>query len=205
MDKRASFLRIFAKAEKKYGLSTKRLAAEGWLHDWQVLIVTIMSAQSRDEITIPLAEKLFEKYGTLEKLAGASYDDVFAILKSLNYNRTKSKNVIAAARHLIEHYNGKVPLTMDELLTIPGVGRKTANLVLAECHGKDAICVDTHCHRILNVLGIVKTKTPHETEAAMMDIAPRPYWSRINRILVLWGKDCPGREKKKLLKKLEEP
>jgi len=204
MNKQQYFLTIFKKAEKKYGTSSKRLAAEGWKHPWQTLLVTIMSAQSRDETTIPIAEKLFAKYPMLDALAHASYDDVFAILKSMNYNKTKAKNIIAAAQHLLQHHLGQVPRTIDELLCIPGVGRKTANLVLGECYGKDAICIDTHCHRILNVLGIVKTKTPHQTELAMMKIAPRNYWSRINRIFVLWGKDCPGRNKKKLLEKLEK-
>ncbi len=204
MNTKLYFLDIFSKAEKKYGHSIKRLAAEGWKLHWQTLIVTIMSAQSRDETTIPIAEKLFERYPTLPALASALYDDVFAILKPLNYNKTKSKHVIATAYHLLQHHRGNVPHTMDELLCIPGVGRKTANLVLSECHSKDAICIDTHCHRILNVLGIVKTKNPHQTEGAMMKIAPREYWSRINRILVLWGKDCPGRDKKRLLEKLEE-
>jgi len=204
MKKRDEFLKIFHTAEKKYGLSGKRLAAEGWKHSWQTLLVTIMSAQSRDETTIPIAEKLFAKYPTLGALAHASHDDIFSILKSINYNKTKTKNVIAAAQHLLQYHHGQVPRTIEELLCIPGVGRKTANLVLGECYGKDAICIDTHCHRILNVLGIVRTKNPHQTEVAMTRIAPKKYWSRINRIFVLWGKDCPGRDKKKLLEKLEK-
>lgn len=204
MNKRVHFLKIFHQAEKRYGTSIKRLAAEGWKEPWQTLLVTIMSAQSRDETTIPVAEKLFQKYPALHALAHASYDDVFAILKPINYNKTKSHNVIAAAQHLLQHHHGKVPDTLEQLLCIPGVGRKTANLVLGECYGKDAICIDTHCHRILNVLGIVKTKTPHQTELAMMKIAPREYWSRINRILVLWGKDCPGRDRRTLLEKINK-
>ncbi len=204
MNKREYFLQIFKKAEKRYGHSQKRLAAEGWKEHWQTLIVTIMSAQSRDETTIPIAERLFLKYPTLEALARARYEDGFAVLRTINYNKTKTKNIIAAAQHLVQHHRGKVPNEMNELLCIPGVGRKTANLVLSECYSKDTICIDTHCHRILNVLGIVKTKTPNETELAMMRITPRKYWSRINRILVLWGKDCPGRDKKRLLKKIED-
>ncbi len=202
MNRKEYFLKIFHAAEKKYAHSQKRLAAEGWKEPWQTLVVTIMSAQSRDETTIPIAEKLFQRYPTLDALAHARYEDVFMILKSMNYNKTKTKNVIAAAQHLIQYHNGQVPHTMEELLCIPGVGRKTANLVLGECHGKDAICIDTHCHRILNVLGIVKTKNPHQTELAMMKIAPRKYWSRINRIFVLWGKDCPGRDKRRLLERI---
>lgn len=204
MDKSRYFLEIFKKAERKYGKSEKRLAGEGWKYGWQTLIATIMSAQSRDETTIPIAEKLFEKYNSLESLARARFEDVLNIFRSLNYNKTKAKNVILAAKFLVDNFNGQVPDEIDELVKIPGVGRKTANLIITEIHDKDGICVDTHVHRISNVLGLVKTKTPTQTEIALLEIAPRKYWSRINRIFVLWGKDVPGREKKRLMGKLEE-
>ena len=163
-----------------------------------------MSAQSRDETTIPIAEALFRKYNTLDKLTKAKEKDVLKIFKGLNYNRTKAKNVIAVVKILLKDFNGKIPNTIEELTTLPGVGRKTANLVLSEVYGKDSITIDTHCHRLLNVLGVVNTKNPHQTELEMMKIAPRKYWSKINRIFVLWGKEVPGRDKKKLLAKLEE-
>lgn len=202
--RRDEFLRIFKKAEDKYSKSTKRLAGEGWNKDWKTLIVTIMSAQSRDETTISVAEELFSKYKTLEKLAKAKYKGVLEIFKSLNYNRTKAKHVIKAARMLLNDFNRKTPDSLEKLLRIPGVGRKTANLVLSEVHNKNSITIDTHCHRILNLLGVVKTKNPYQTELEMKKIAPRKYWSKINRILVLWGKDVKGRDRKKLLKKLGE-
>lgn len=204
MNKTELFLQIFKKAEQRYGKTEKRLAGEGWEEDWQTLIATIMSAQSRDETTIPIAERLFERYNTLEKLSKARYANVLSILRSMNYNRTKAKHVIAAARFLVEKYQGRIPDTIEVLVKIPGVGRKTANLVIAECHGKDGICVDTHVHRISNVLGLVKTKTPAQTEQALLEIAPRRYWSRINRIFVLWGKDVRGRDKKRILGILNE-
>ncbi len=203
MGRKEEFLRIFRKAEQKYGKSMKRLAGEGWKHDWQTLITTIMSAQSRDETTIPIAEELFRKYESLEKLANANYSEVLEIFKGLNYNKTKARHVIEAAKMLISDFNGKVPDNLDELVKLPGVGRKTANLVLTECHEKDAITVDVHVHRLSNVLGIVKTKNPHKTELELMKIAPRKYWSRINRIFVLWGKEVRGKDKNKLLMKLE--
>ncbi len=204
MNKREYFLEIFKKAEKKYGENEKRLAGEGWDEAWKTVIVTIMSAQSRDETTIPIAEALFRKYNSLEKLAGARYSDVLNILKSLNYNRTKSKNVIACSKMLVDEFNSKVPDDIEKLVELPGVGRKTANLVLSEIHNKDTITVDTHVMRISNVLGLVKTKNATETEYALQKLAPRRYWSRINRIFVLWGKDVPGNDKKRFLKKLGE-
>ena len=204
MNKKAYFLKIFRKAERKYGKYEKRLAGEGWKEDWQTLIVTIMSAQSRDETTISIAEELFNRYKTLDKLAHARFGVVLKIFKSLNYNRTKAKNVIGAAKYLLQRYGGKMPSTIEALVEIPGVGRKTANLVLSEIHEKDTITVDTHVHRISNVLGLVKTKMPEQTEMGLQKIAPKKYWSRINRIFVLWGKEVPGRDKKRLLRKLEE-
>jgi endonuclease-3 len=204
MNKTDYFLEIFNKAEKKYGKSDKRLAGEGWEKDWQLIIATIMSAQSRDETTIPIAEELFRKYRNLKDLANAKYADVLKVLKSLNYNRTKSKNIIACAKMLISHYNGKVPDNIEELVKLPGVGRKTANLVLGELHNKDAICVDTHVHRIANLFGFVKTKSADQTELELQKVAPKRYWNKINRIFVLWGKDVPGNDKKKFLAKLDD-
>ena len=204
MNKKSYFLKIFKKAEHKYEKCEKRLAGEGWKEDWQMLIATIMSAQSRDETTIPIAENLFKKYDILEKLAKAKYSEVLQILKSMNYNKTKSKNIIAAAQYLLKNYQGKIPNTLEELIEIPGVGRKTANLILTEIHNKDGICVDTHVNRIANVFGFVKTKTPEQTERILMQSVPRKYWKRINRIFVLWGKEVPGRDKQRFLKKLEE-
>ncbi len=163
-----------------------------------------MSAQSRDETTIRIAENLFDKYKSLEALAEAKYEDVLKIFKGLNYNKTKSKNVIGSAKMLVEDFRGKIPSTLDDLIKLPGVGRKTANLVLSEVYGKDGITVDTHVHRISNVFGFVKTKNRNKTEEELMKFVPRKYWSRINRIFVLWGKEVSGRDKGKFLRKLEE-
>ena len=202
MDKKKYFLEILRKAEKRYGGSAKRLAAEEWREDWQVLIATILSAQSRDETTIPIAERLFEEFSDLKSLSMATYSEVFKILRSINYNKTKAKNVLACAKMLVSDFHGKIPDKIEELVKLPGVGRKTANLVLTEVHEKEGICVDTHVHRLSNVLGLVKTKTPHQTEIGLMKIAPRKHWSRINRLFVLWGKEVPGRDKKRLLNSL---
>ncbi len=204
MNKTKYFFKIFKKAEKKYGNYKKRLAGDGWDKPWKTLITTILSAQSRDETTIPIAENLFKNYKTLKQLSKAKYRGVFKILKRINYNRTKTKNIINAAKYIIENFKGKIPSNLEDLIRIPGVGRKTANLVLSEVHKKDGITVDTHVFRLSNSLGLVKTKNPHQTELELMKIAPRKYWSKINRIFVLWGKEVRGRDKNKLLNKLDE-
>jgi len=203
MNKKEQFLAIFHAAEKRFGNVEKRLAADEWAADWQTLIATVMSAQTRDEVTIPVAESLFKRYTTLQSLAHAKVSDILIIIKRVNFSRVKSRNVVAAAQYVVEHFNGKIPDDLDKLIEIPGVGRKTANLVISEVHAKDGITVDTHVHRIANVLGLVKTKNPTETEFALMKLAPRRYWRRINRLFVLWGKTVRGRDKKRLMAALQ--
>lgn len=200
--KTAQFLKIFRLAQRKYSGSEKRLAGEGWKHDWQTLITTIYSAQSRDELTIPVMTEVFKQLPTLEAYTKAPLQQIESLTRKINFYKTKSKNSKETAKQLLENFNGKVPDTIEQLITLPGVGRKTANLILTEIHKKPCITVDTHVHRISNVLSLVKTKTPHETELALMKIAPKKYWSKINRFFVLWGKEVPGRDKKKLLKHL---
>jgi len=188
MDKQKYFLEVFKKVEKRYGRSKYRLAADSWGPPWKTLITTIMSAQSRDETTIPIAEALFRKYGSLDKLANARQNDVLKILKSMNYNRTKAKHVIAAARYIKFEFKGEVPSEMEELVEIPGVGRKTANIVLTEVFDRDAICVDTHVHRVSNVFGFVETKTPEQTERALEELVPKRLWKKVIECLFYGGR-----------------
>ena len=203
MNKSEYFIEIFKKAEKHYGKSLKRLAGDAWEEEWQTLIATILSAQTRDETTIPVAEELFKKYSTIEKLSKAKLTDVEKTIRRINFYKNKSRNIIGAAKWLVEngYKDGTVPDTIDELIKLPGVGRKTANLVITEVHAKDGLCVDTHVHRISNVFGFVKTKNPTETEVELKKLVPRKYWSKINRIFVLWGKEVRGRIRRSLWRK----
>jgi len=204
MNKKEKFLQIFKAAKKKYSSSKKRLAGESWTHDWQTLIATIYSAQSRDETTIPVMESTFRKLPTLEKFAKAPLKKIETLTKKINFYKTKSRNAKATAQKLLSEFNGNIPNTIEALTTLPGAGRKTANLILTEIHNLPGITVDTHVHRISNVLGIVRTKTPHKTELALQKLVPKKYWGEINRLFVLWGKEVPGRDPKKLLSKLKE-
>ena len=175
-----------------------RLAAEAWDSDWKCLIATIMSAQSRDETTIVIAESLFSKYPTLRDLASAFYTDVLHIFKSLNYNKTKARNVIACAIVLMGSYDGVVPNDIDKLISLPGVGRKTANVFLSE-HGKDAIGVDTHLAYISRKLHWTGNTNPHKIEMDLKILFPKTIWSQINPIVVRFGKKYTSRKKKDLL------
>jgi len=182
-------------AELKRLGGSMRLAAESWVADWKCLIATIMSAQSRDETTIKIAENLFRKYGSLSKLSKARYSDVLHIFSGLNYNRTKAKNVITCARMIVNEHNSIVPHDLDKLIELPGVGRKTANVFLSE-HGKDGLAVDTHVHFISLKLGWSKNKNPHKVEMDLKKLFPLDYWSEVNPILVRFGKKHTSRKKK---------
>ncbi|MEK6925134.1 MAG: endonuclease III [Nanoarchaeota archaeon] len=172
-----------------------RLAAEAWGAEWKCLIATIMSAQSRDETTIPIAEDLFSKYDSLDKLSKASYSDVLQIFRSLNLNKGKAKNVIACASELIEKYNGKIPHDLDKLIELSGVGRKTANVFLSE-HGKEGLAVDTHVYQIARKLHWSNSKNHHIVERDLKKLFPSKYWSEVNPTLVKFGKKYTSRKKK---------
>ncbi|MFA5931629.1 MAG: endonuclease III [archaeon] len=197
------------KAIKQLGLlklksSKMRLAAEKWDADWKTLIAISLSAQSRDETTITIATKLFEKYNTLEKLASAKYVEVLFVLKSLNYNKTKAANIIACAKMLREDYSGVVPLDFDKLITLPGVGRKTANVFLSE-NGFDAIGVDTHAAYISRKLNWTKNKNPKKIEEDLKQLFPKQKWKQINPVLVRFGKTYTSKKNKdKILKEVQK-
>jgi endonuclease-3 len=167
--------------------SSMKLAAEGWGAAWKTLIAISMSAQSRDEITIVIAAKLFKKFPSIKKLAAADYFEVLHILKSLNYNRTKAKNIIACAKIILDKHGGRVPLDFDQLIELPGVGRKTANVFLSE-YGFDAIGIDTHAAYVSKKLRWTNNNSPNKIENDLGVLFPKKYWSKINPILVRFGK-----------------
>jgi len=202
--KQEQFSQVLKLAKKKYGKSPKRLAGDAWPQPWMTLIATIYSAQSRDELTISVMENTFKALPTLKAYANAPLNKIMKLTRKINYYKTKSKNSKQTAQLLIKNFNSQVPQTIEQLVTLPGVGRKTANLIITEVFHKPGICVDTHVFRLSNVLGLVKTKTPNETELALMKLAPQKSWSKINRLFVLWGKEVPGHDKERLLNHLKQ-
>src|SRR3989344_1592767 len=188
---------------KKHSKSM-RLAAESWNSDFQILISTILSARTRDEVTIPTAEKLFKKYPSAKKLAKSNINEVQNIIKPINFYKNKSKSILNCSKVLLEKYNGKVPHKFDELMQLPGVGRKTANVFLAE-HGKHALPVDTHVFYLSRKLGWAKNKNPHKVEEELRQLFPKKYWNRINSTLVRFGKTHTSRKQKdKLLEEIKK-
>ncbi len=183
-------LKLLGKKPKKM-----RLAAESWKSDFQILISTIMSARTHDEVTIPVAEKLFKKFPTSKKLAKAKISEVQKIIRPVNFFRNKSKNIIACSRQIVENYNSKVPTDFEKLLTLKGVGRKTANVFLSEIGGK-AIGVDAHVSYISQKLGWTKNKNPHKIESDLKKLFPKKDWSKVNSTLVRFGKTHTSRKQK---------
>ncbi|MGI0046266.1 MAG: endonuclease III domain-containing protein [Nitrosotalea sp.] len=154
-----------------------------------ILIGTILSARTRDENTSTVVKKLFSKYKTAHALARARLSDVEKIVKSTGFYHVKAKRIIEVASIIDSKYSGKVPQTLDKLIELPGVGRKTANCVLVYAFDKPAIPVDTHVHRISNRLGLVQTKTPEDTEIELMKKIPKEQWIRINDTFVMYGQN----------------
>jgi endonuclease-3 len=157
---------------------------------FQVLIATLLSAQTKDAVTAAASERLFSVARTPKGISKLSEKEIEGLIYPVSFYRTKAVHVKAACEQLINRYGGHVPVTMEELLTLPGVGRKTANLVLILAHrSRSNICVDTHVHRISNRLGWISTRTPEETEHALYGAAQKKWWPVINLYLVTWGQN----------------
>lgn len=153
----------------------------------KVLLATILSARTKDEVTAAAAERLFAEADSLEALEDLSVQELEKIIYPAGFFRNKAKYLTELPAVLKREFNGQVPDTVEELLKLPGVGRKTANLVVAVAFQKPAVCVDTHVHRIMNIWGYVETSTPLQTETALREKLPRKYWISINSLLVAFG------------------
>ena len=156
---------------------------------YKVLISCIISLRTKDEVTDKASKKLFEKADTPFKMVNLTPEEISKLIYPSGFYRRKGFQIWKISKILIDKYNGQVPCDIEELLKLNGVGRKTANLVLSVGCGKPAICVDTHVHRISNRLGWVGTDNPTQTEFELMDIIPKEYWSKINNLFVLHGKN----------------
>jgi endonuclease III len=157
---------------------------------FQVLIATLLSARTQDATTLAASTRLFNVAATPQAMARLPVKQIEELIRPVSFFHTKAKHVKATCRLLLEKFGGKVPGTMEELLLLPGVGRKTANLVLIlSFRSRHNICVDTHVHRISNRLGWVKTRTPDETEQALYAATSPEWWPHINLYLVTWGQN----------------
>jgi endonuclease-3 len=184
-------MRALARAIDDHDLpAVEKIAQESRDDPFDVLISTMLSAQTRDPITAAASARLFRAARTPDTMAALTVKRIQTLIYPVSFYRNKAKHVKAACQQLVDRFDGRVPGTMEELLTLPGVGRKTANLVLILSFrsGKN-ICVDTHVHRISNRLGWVTTRTPEQTEQALYDATHARWWPFINLYLVTWGQN----------------
>lgn len=155
---------------------------------YKVLVTTILSQRSKDENTEQAAFQLFSRYNNIEAIASVKPEDLHELIKPAGLYREKAYRIVQVSRILLEKYGGQVPNTLEDLLALPGVGRKTANIVLYISFNKPALAVDTHVHRISNRLGWVKTKTPEKTEEELKKILAPHLWGPVNGSMVEFGK-----------------
>ena len=155
---------------------------------FQVLVATVISQRTREEQTTAVSARVFAKYPNAAALSLAAEAALYELLNGSEYREEKAPRLIALSAILVERYGGQVPDSVDALLTLPGVGRKTANCVLIYAFDKAALCVDTHMHRITNRLGWVQTKTPDGTEKALEKIMPQDLWAGSNRLFLQHGR-----------------
>jgi endonuclease-3 len=182
-------MRLLERELEQFGLPPVSAMAVQKAEPFKILISTIISARTKDEVTGPATERLFALAASPASMSALPEENIEKAIFPAGFYHTKAKAIRKASKELVERFGSHVPDTIEELLTLPGVGRKTANLVVTLAHNKAGICVDTHVHRIANRWGYVKTKNPHETEQALRARLPRKHWIAINTILVMHGQN----------------
>ena len=155
---------------------------------WELLVATILSAQCTDQRVNQVTPTLFQRYGTPDALASASSGEVQKIIKSTGFYKSKAKNLIGCARAVVTGFGGRVPDTMEALTSIPGVGRKTANVLLGAAFGKPGIVVDTHVKRVANRLSMTGSSNPEQIERDLQSVFPATQWTDVSQRLLLHGR-----------------
>ncbi len=182
-------IRILKGQLRKWETPTATALAERKSDPFKILISTVLSSRTKDEVTAAATERLFSLASTPAGMLRLSEETIARVIYPVGFYRSKSRHIREICLALTGRFHAKVPDRLEDLLTLKGVGRKTANLVLSLAHRKDGLCVDTHVHRISNRLGYVSTATPKETELALRDKLPRRYWSVFNTLLVAHGQN----------------
>lgn len=182
-----SFISILKKEYKTWDAPVITMMSNEGSSPFMILVSTVLSLRTKDEVTAKASRRLFHKASTPKEILKLRQETIEKLIYPVGFYPTKAKNILKISKLLVEDYDSVVPDEIDELLKFPGVGRKTANLVLVEGYKKDAICVDTHVHRISNRIGYLKTKNPDKTEFALRKKLPRKYWVIYNEILVAFG------------------
>ena len=182
-----NYKKVFSILEKDH----KETMLEQFSHysKFQMLIATMLSARTKDTTTIPIVVKMFKKWKSPEDFVKVPLDKLEKELYGIGFYKVKAKNIKELSEQLLEEFNGKVPEDLEGMVTLPGVGRKTANCMLNYAFNVSAIAVDTHVHKISNRLGWIKTSSPEESEIELMKVLPKELWSKVNMLLVDHGQN----------------
>lgn len=181
------FLKTLEKEIRKYAVPVVDLIAVQSRDPYRILVGAILSARTRDEVTAGALSRLFDNVPDLYSLAEQEVQTIEKLIFPVGFYKNKARFLKELPAALGEHFGGRIPDTVEALLKLPGVGRKTANLVVSVAFDKPAICVDTHVHRIMNIWAYVQTDNPLQTEMALRSKLPRRLWKKVNRILVAFG------------------
>ncbi len=183
-------LRILKREVRRWKVPAVGAVADRALdRPFETLISTVLSLRTKDAVTEQASRKLLARASTPEAIATLTTREIEELIYPVGFYHTKARHLRAICRQLIERHGGKVPRVLDELLELPGVGRKTANLVVTVGYGGYGICVDTHVHRITNIWGYVETRNPEATEFALREKLPKKHWKSFNDILVTFGQN----------------
>ncbi|GAB5046587.1 endonuclease III [Thermodesulfovibrio sp. TK110] len=187
MNNKEKVLEIIKRLDKKYPNVKTALNFNNAL---ELLVATILSAQTTDVNVNRVTENLFKKYRTAHDYVNISLEELENDIKSINFYKNKAKYIKNLAKELVEKFNGELPKTMNELIKLPGVGRKTANIVLWNAFGiNEGVAVDTHVKRISKLLGLTKNTDPEKIEQDLMEITPREYWGKLSHLLIMLGRE----------------
>jgi endonuclease-3 len=189
---KVNYAKVFKVFEKNYTLVPLEVFGE---NTYKTLISTLMSARTKDNITLLAAKRLFKKAPNIKKLNQLSTAEIEKLIYPVGFYKTKAKHIKNLTVIILEKFDGKIPRLQNELTSLPGVGIKTANLVLNRAFHIPAIAVDTHVHKISNLLGWVHTKTPEGTGRELIKILPKKYWPSINRLFVSIGRQFTSKKK----------
>jgi endonuclease III len=187
-----NFAKVFKVFKKHYILVPLEVFGKD---PYKTLISTLMSARTKDDVTLEASKRLFKLAPNIKELEKLDIKTLEKTIYPIGFYKTKAKHIHSLAEKLQKNFKGTVPNTREKLVTLPGVGRKTANLVLNRAFGIPAIAVDTHVHRITNLLGWVKTKAPEQTEKELIKVLPKKYWPDTNRLFVSIGRQFTSKKK----------
>lgn len=190
--KRYNFKKVFLVFEKNYKIIPLEIFGK---NTYKTLISTLLSSRTKDEVTLEASKRLFSKAPNLKKLKNLRTEEIKNLVFPVGFYKTKAGYLKKLSNTIITDFSGQIPTDRTSLMGLPGVGRKTANLVLNRAFNTPAIAVDTHVHKISNLLGWVKTKTPEKTETELTKILPKKYWKDTNRLFVSIGRQYNSEKK----------